>query len=305
MRLIALAFVISLLLSYAAVMPADAQTVSAQYRIQTEDVLRLSVWGEPNLTGEHMVDPEGNINIALIGQMHVEGLTPAELIEQIRRGLDMYLVEPRIQLTISQFRKPKVHVLGEVNRPGQFEFKYGDRVMEAVAQGGSFRETANLRGAILTRRDMNESVPLDLHRLFIQGDMSVNMELMDGDTIFIPEDTQNRVFVLGEVLQPGQVKLKENMTAMDAISIARGPTDRGVLKGTVVIRGGADGSRPAERIKLDLGNFMSKADLTQNIKLEPGDVVYVPETAKPDWSKISQVVSAVFNTSYLLRILGL
>jgi hypothetical protein len=73
----------------------------------------------------------------------------------------------------------------------------------------------------------------------------------------------------------------------------------------VVIRGGIDPSKPSERIKLDLGKFIGKADLTQNIKLEPGDVVYVPETTKPDWSKVSQIISALFNSSYLFRMLGL
>ena len=63
--------------------------------------------------------------------------------------------------------------------------------------------------------------------------------------------------------------------------------------------------RRTEQEKLDLGKFLSQADLTQNIKLEPGDVVYVPETSKPDWSKVSQVISSVFNTSYLFRMLGL
>lgn len=285
--------------------PTVPDAPPAQYRLQAEDVLRINVWGEPNLTGEHQIDPQGNINISLLGQVRAEGLTHDEFIEVLRKGLEKYLVEPKIQVTIVNFRKPKVHVLGEVNRPGVQEFKYGDKVMEAIAQAGSFRESAYLRGVTLTRKAQKDSVPLDLHQLFFEGDMSKNLELQDGDAIYIPEDTTNKFYVLGEVMRPGQFKLKEDMTVMDAISTASGPTQRGILNGTVLIRGGGDPSKPAERIKLDLGSFISKADITQNIKLAPGDVVYVPETSKPDWSKVSQVVSTIFNTSYLFRMLGL
>ena len=300
-------------------MPADSSVVvpeeapkieapvapPAQYRLQTEDTLKITVWGEQNLTGEHMIDPEGNINLSLVGQLHVAGLTVRELIDTLAKELDEYLVDPRIQVTITNFRKPKVHVLGEVNRPGVQEFKYGDRVMEAISLAGSFRDTAYLKGATLTRKGQTDSVPLDLHSLFFGGDMSKNLELQDGDAIYIPEDTTNKFYVLGEVVHPGQFKLKEDMTVMDAITTANGPTERGILKGTAVIRGGTDPSKPSERIELDLGKFISKADLTQNIKLLPGDVVYVPKTTKPDWSKISQVMSALFNSTYLFRTLGL
>lgn len=275
------------------------------YRIQPEDVLRITVWGEPNLTGEHVVDPQGNINISLMGQVHAGGLTHSEFVEELRKGLSEWLVDPKIQVTILNFRKPKVHVLGEVNRPGVHEFKYGDRIMEAIAQAGSFRETADLKNARLTRKGETESVPVDLHKLFFDGDMSKNLEIEDGDTVYIPEDTRNKFYVLGEVMRPGPFKLKDDMTVMDAIAGASGPTPRGVLNGTVVVRGANDPSKPSERIKLDLGRFLAKADLTQDIKLEPGDVVYVPETSKPDWTKVSQVVSALFNTSYLFRVLGL
>lgn len=283
----------------------ESGSLPPQYRIQTEDVLRINVWGEPDITGEHSVDPQGNINLALIGEVHVADLTHSELIETLSRRLDEYLVDPKIQVTVVNFRKPKVHVVGEVNRPGVSEFKYGDRVMEAIAQAGSFRETADLRSARITHKGQTESLPLDLYKLFYQGVMSENLELQDGDAIYVPEDTTRKFYVLGEVLRPGQFKLKEEMTVMDAITSASGPTERGILKGTVVVRGGIDPTKPSERIKLDLGKFLSQADLTQNIKLEPGDVVYVPETSKPDWSKVSQVISSVFNTSYLFRMLGL
>lgn len=274
----------------------------AQYKLQAEDVLRVSVWGEPNITGEHMVDPQGNINMPLLGQLHIEGLTHKELIDKIKGGLSKYLVDPKVQVTLVRFSKPKVHVLGQVHRPGVHEVKLGDKVMEAIARAGSFTEAAHLEEATLSRKDSEEPIPLDLRKLFYEGDMSKNLELQDGDTIYIPEDTTNKYYVLGQILRPGLYRLKENVTVMDAISNAGGPTPRGILKGTVVIRGDL---KDSQRIKVDIGKLIKKADLKQNIELEPGDVVYVPETSRPDWGKISGVVSAVVNSAYLFRMIGL
>jgi len=281
---------------------AQVEYPPAGYRIQTEDVMKITVWGEPNLSAEQVVDPEGYINMPLLGQLHVEGLALSELTDKLKEGLNEYLVEPKVQVAMMQFRKPKVHVLGQVNRPGLHEFKIGDKVMEAIAKAGSFTEAAHLEGAKLTHSDSEESLPLDLRKLFYEGDMSKNLVLQDGDTIYIPEDTTNKYFVLGQVLRPGFFRLKEDVTVIDAISTAGGPTERGSLKDACIIRG--DPNNP-ERVQVNVEKIIKSADMTQNLKLQPGDVVYVPETSKLDWREISNIVSSVVNSSYLLRMWGL
>ncbi len=151
--------------------PAQVEEPHAQYRLQTEDVLRITVWGEPNLTAEHMVDPQGNINMSLLGQVHVEGLTHNELIGRLKEGLSEYLVDPKVQVTLGRFRSPKVHVLGQVHRPGLHEIKLGDKVMEAIAQAGSFTEAAYLEKATLTRKGSEEPISLNLRKLFYDTTM--------------------------------------------------------------------------------------------------------------------------------------
>jgi len=281
--------------------PAELQAPPAEYKLQPEDIMRMSVWGEPNLTVEMTVDPKGYVSIPLLGQIRVEGFTQQSLADEITKGLLKYLVEPKVQITMVRFRMPKVYVLGQVGRPGLHEIKPGDRVMEAIALAGSFTDAAYLQGTTLTHTS-NESTPLNLQALFYGGDMSKNLVLADGDTIYIPEDTQNWYYVLGEVMRPGRYRLKENINVIDAISEAAGSSQRGNLKGTCIVRG--DLKNP-QHIKVDFSKLIKSADLAQNIKLQPGDVVYVPETSKLDWSKIASVVSAVVNSSYLLRAWGL
>lgn len=285
--------------------PADnaapqSNVPSAEYKYHAEDVMKIIIWGEPNLSTEQMVDPKGYINMPLLGQIYAEGLTQNELVDKLKESLTKYLVEPKIQISMIQFQKNRVYVLGQVYRPGVYEFKTGERVMEAIAQAGSYTEMAYLEGATLTHKGSNTPIPLDLHKLFYNNDMSQNLTLMDGDTINILEDTKNKYYVLGEVVRPSMYKLKENINVVDAISIAGGPTERGAIKGTCIIRGA--GQKDAQRIIVNMDKLLKSGDLSQNIILQAGDVVYVPETSKPDWQKISSIVSSIVNTSYLFRI---
>ncbi len=272
------------------------------YVIQTEDIIRMSVVGEPDLVIEQIVDPKGDINIPLLGTIHAAGLTRKQLTDQVTAGLTKYLVDPSVQLTLSQFRRPKVYVMGMVNRPGMLEFRAGDKIMEAMAMAGSYTQDAYLQGATLTHRGGNEGTRLDLHKLLIENDLSQNVPLQDGDTIYVPENIKNRYFVLGEIGRPGRFDLKDNVTVMDAITNAGGLSPRASAKDIYIIRG--DIKKP-QKIKVDITRYLKHADITQNIALYAGDVVYVPESNKLDWTKVQGIISTVVNSSYLFRMWGL
>ncbi|NIN70292.1 MAG: hypothetical protein GTO63_37570, partial [Anaerolineae bacterium] len=92
---------------------AQPEPVSQAYRLQREDVMRISVLGEPELRAEQMVDPQGYIGVPLVGSLHVEGLTQEQVMKKIEEGLATYLVEPKVQITLVRVRNPKVYVLGQ------------------------------------------------------------------------------------------------------------------------------------------------------------------------------------------------
>lgn len=278
--------------------PSQPAAPPEEYRLQKEDTMKISVWNEPNLSAEQMVDPNGYIILPQLDPIKAEGLTVRELQEKVVEGLKKYLVSPKVQITITSFRKPKVYVTGEVNRPGVYEFIRGNRIMEAVSYAGGYTEMAFLEEATITHKDSKESLPIDLWKLFHDGDLTNNIELQDGDTINIPENTKNWINVMGEVMRPTRYRWTDNSRVLDAITGAGGPTDRASLKNTFVIRGDP---QSAERIKVNLDDFMKKGDVTQNIALLPGDFIYVSETSKPNWGLISSIISAAANTSYLFR----
>ena len=276
--------------------------VDANYRIVEEDILRMDVWGEPQLSNMQMqVTPDGKINVPYLGTIQAAGLTQAELTASIVRTLEeMELVaNADVQITILSLHQPTARVLGEVNRAGAIVFKDGDTVIDAVAQAGSYTGNAMLESASLTRKNAEKPIPINLKRMFDDGDLSQNYVLQNGDTIYIPpEDYNNKIYVLGQVYRPGIYDLKDNTTVLTAISMANGATERGALKNTVVIRGNP--SKP-ERVSCNLTKLFEKADMSQDVTLQPGDVVIVPETRRPNWPEISSILSTIMNITYIRR----
>jgi len=286
------------------VIAAPVTAAEVNYRIVEEDTLRLDVWGEQQLSNMQMqVTPGGMISVPYLGDMKVAGLTQTEVAQMIVKKLaDLeILADAKVQITLITLHRPQARVLGAVQRPGSFEFKDGDTVLDAIAQGGSYSEDALLESASLTHKGSKESIPLDLKKM-LAGDLSQNYPLQNGDAIYIPhEDYKNKIYVLGQVNRPGQYSLKEKTTLLAAISLAGGQTERGNIRKAVIIRG--DPAKP-ERVQVNLRKLFDTGDLAQDAVLRSGDIVVVPETKSPNWNKISQVISTILNASYLGRLAG-
>ncbi len=277
-----------------------AQRVEGLYRIQPEDVLAIRI-DPANIVHEASVGRDGLISVPQIGVVRAAGLTISELEQAIaNRFIQLDLLRnPRVSVSIRYLHRPKVSVLGMVNRPGSFEFKDGDRVLDALSLAGNYiPERAKLEEAWLQRID-GTVIPLNLRRLLEQGDLSLNYPLQDGDTIFIPEDVLNRYFVGGSVKRPGLYTWRPGLTVLDALGQAAWETERGTLSQTFVVRQKPDGT--TERIKVDMIKLLRKADMSQNVALQPGDVVFVSETRTPDLDQIYRVLS-VFWLMRQLRI---
>lgn len=281
---------------------APVPPVELSYRISEEDVLRLDVWGEPQLSNMQMqVTPGGKINVPYIGEMQVLGLTQTQVSEQIAKKLaeQDIILDAKVQLTIVSLHRPQVRVLGAVQRPGSFDFKDGDTILDAIAQGGSYSDDAMLESATLTHQGSATQIPINLREM-LRGNLQQNFKLQNGDALYIPhEDYNNKIYVMGQVNRPGQYSLKDKTTLLAAISLAGGQTERGDPRKSVILRG--DRAKP-ERVQCNLSKLFDKADFSQDIALKAGDIVVVPETKSPNWNKISQIISTVVNIGYLRRL---
>jgi polysaccharide export outer membrane protein len=284
---------------------AFAQAASTEaYRLKPEDVISIRVFGEEDMNVDAPINLDGTISVPLLGFIDAAGKTAAELERHVYTELKTreFFIDPKVTVNIIKFRELRASVTGAANRPGEFLFKPGDRVLSLIsqAQGYAFNR-ADLRRTYLVRKGSMEQIPLDLHSMLVRGDMSQNYELKDGDIISIPETRANRVSVIGFVQRPGQFDWFEGMTLADAVSQAGGEVPYRSRMSQVQIQRMTPGREyEYQRFKVDFTKFTSKNDFSQNVALAPGDVVYIPATNGLDINQLSQYAGVAFTIQSLL-----
>lgn len=165
-----------------------AQTVSASslaspnsadgaYRLGPGDKLKITVYGEDNLSGEQQVGPDGSVTVPLIGVVKAAGRSVPDVSDEIRNKLgEGFVRSPSVSVTIEQYRP--FYILGEVNTPGQYEYAQGMTVLAAVARAGGYTYRANKSEIFLKREGSTE----ELH-VRLDSDIAIR----PGDTIRIGE----------------------------------------------------------------------------------------------------------------------
>lgn len=250
-----------------------------EYTVGGKDVLDITVYEEKDLSKRVRVSEEGYITFPLLGQVKVSGLTTAQIEKKLTKLLEKdYLVNPQVQVMVRNFESRKVSVLGAVKLPGSYSLTGRTTVVEAISKAGGIDMEEKWKNAVLLRPnqkgDQKEitSITIDLEKLLKGGDTSLNLEVKDKDTIFIPR--ADTVFVYGQVKYPQAVKLEKDLTIAEAIALAGGFTRLASQNRTRVIRV-VDGKVTKINVKMaDIKKGSSK----ENILLQPGDIVVVPES---------------------------
>jgi polysaccharide export outer membrane protein len=288
---------------------AGSQLTLDTYRLQPEDVISISVFGEPDMTVQSVpIGLDGRVSIPLLGFVDAAGKTLMELQNYIRTELINrgFFVDPIVTVNILAFRPIRARVVGVVAQPGQYDFRPGDRILDLLARAGGKLEDgsnrANLKRATLIRKNSVEQIPINLEAMLDGQDLSQNYELQDGDVLNVPETTENRVNILGLVNVPRQIVWRKGLTLADAMALAQGEVPyRGKVSGILIQR--PIPGRPDEyfRFSVDFTKYLSGKDPTQNILLMPGDLIYIPPNNNPDLNRLSQLAGIAFTISALSR----
>ncbi|MEO1282392.1 MAG: polysaccharide biosynthesis/export family protein [Pseudomonadota bacterium] len=147
-----------------------------QYRLGIGDKLKITVFGEPDLSGDFEIDSIGRVAMPLIGNVPAEGQTIAEFSNTAKRKFSNgYLKNPRLSIEVLNYRPIFVH--GEVRSGGQFTFKNGLRIRDAIAIAGGYSYRAD-QSYVLIARDSQPTVRLPL---------ASNIPVLPGDNIRVPE----------------------------------------------------------------------------------------------------------------------
>jgi polysaccharide biosynthesis/export protein len=225
------------------------------YRVGAGDLLKISVFGSPELSTDARVAQSGTITCPLIGSVAVAGLSSAEIEQTLsRRFIDGgFLRQPQVSVLIAEYISQKVSVLGHVSKPGQYALRASSNVLDVLAEAGGVIANSASDVATLMRSD-GTKIDLNLDALF-RGDPTQNVAVAGGDRIYIPR--AEYFYVYGQVQRPGQYRLERNMTLSRAISASGGLTARGTERRALVKRRDAQGKeteysiRPEDVLKAD------------------------------------------------------
>lgn len=238
-------------------------TPDQDYKLGAGDLVRINVFGSPELATEARVSQSGSITCPLIGSVPVAGLSTAEVETLLaRRYIDGgFLKQPQISVLVAEFQSQKISVLGHVGRPGQYPLRASSNVLDVLAEAGGLLAQSAGDVATITHASGSKQ-EIDLTRLF-DGDPQQNVAVGGGDRIYVPKAPQ--FYVYGQVQKPGMYKLERNMTVSRAISAAGGLTAKGTERRAIVKRRDADGKEK---------EYSARGPDT----LQPDDILFIKES---------------------------
>ena len=167
---------------------ASSVVSDAQYKIGPQDVLRIDVWKEPDISRVIPVRPDGKISLPLLNDVQAAGLTAVQLSNNIHDGLTKFLNNPQVTVTVSEINSRRVYLTGEVLKAGALPLLPNMTVLQALSSGGGFTQFAKLKGIYVLRTEDGKQVkhPFNYKEVVKGKNPEQNILLQPGDVIVIP-----------------------------------------------------------------------------------------------------------------------
>ena len=243
------------------------------YRIGSGDVVRVDVFGRPEVSGKHVVGPDGRISVPIVGDITLGDRTREEGRILLNQNLRVFFSQPYVTLSVEEYTSNQVTVLGRVERAGMQKFPHPPTLAEVLAGAGAMpildKQATLTRCAIIRGRD--KLIWVDLKAL-LNGDPAYNLRMKKGDIVFIPDSSDTAIYALGQLVKPGSYRLTPRMTVLDAIAQAGGLTEDAQPKQIGIYRAGAD------KVEVIAFDALIKPSRSANYVLEDGDVIFVPRS---------------------------
>ncbi len=238
-----------------------------EYTIGEGDVLEIKVYENDDLSTTVRVSSNSTIRVPLLGEISIKDLTVSQISSKIE-GLykDGYLVNPQVDVFIKEHRSKKAVILGQVNRPGQYELRGRVTILEFISTAGGL--TTDAGGTATIKRmtasgENKDQIVLDLEKLIKKGDVSLNILIQDNDSIYISK--AKTYYVSGEVTKPNQYVYEQDLTVIKAITMAGGFSKIAAKDKVQIIRIIKGEKKILEKVNMDE-------------PILPDDVIVVPES---------------------------
>ena len=235
-------------LLYAAVVLFVAFALSAHaqppdFLLGPGDMIKITVFQNPELTTEARVAESGAITFPLIGPVEVAGQSVSQVEESIAHRLRSggFVKRPQVNAMITSHRSLQVSVLGQVNKPGKFPLEQSqNRLTDVLAlAGGVTALGADLITLITSEGGKEKKIDIDLPAMIQSGDRSKDLVLKNGDVVFVPRHPV--FYIYGQVQRPGQYRVERDLTIMQAVTVGGGLTIRGSERGIRINRRDGNG----------------------------------------------------------------
>ncbi|MDX2100202.1 MAG: SLBB domain-containing protein [Leptolyngbyaceae cyanobacterium bins.59] len=303
------------------------------YILGPGDRIRIVIFNVDEYSGESQVLADGTLNLALVGSVPVSGMSIKQAATDLEKRYSRFLKRPLITITLVNARPLNIAIAGEVNRPGSYTITpitaaspgaSFPTVTRMLQQAGGITQAANVREIQIRRvrtrdKGKEQTITVDLWRLLQEGDLSQDILLRDGDTVFVPTNTEvslteatqlaNANFassdsrplsiaIIGEVARPGPYRVPIDAqskvpTVTRAIQLAGGITQSADIRKIQVRRQTKTGTD--KLIDVDFWKLLKSGDVRQDIPLQDGDTVVIPIATALSSSEAIELAAASFS----------
>ena len=321
------------------------ETISqASYVLGPGDVLQLNMFGESDLfTSQYRIMVDGTLSLPFVGRVPVAGLSLEQAQQNITTLYTRYYKRPNISIVVVQPRPRLLGIAGEVRRPGTYQVPGNQTiptVTDLIGLAGGTNQSADLTQVEVRRPRLegpDQIITLNLLRLLEDGDLGQNLDLRDGDTVFVRASSQLdipksalladasfasdrsepiNIAVIGEVYRPGPHTIRPGSTVIEqageagtggaassfapatvtqALQTAGGIRPEADIRNVQVRRRARTGQE--QIISLDLWRLLKDGDLSQDIALQEGDTVIVPEALTLPAEELTELATTTFSPS--------
>lgn len=265
-----------------------AAPVSAaeSYRLGPDDVLKVEVWGEEELSGTYIVSERGTIRRSWLPEIKVVGMSVDEAAAALTAELKKYMKEPRLKVEVAEYKSHRVTLIGGVVNPGQYALSDKRNLFSLLLKAGGLSPQAVGEAVILKAPSKDGAVSrinIDVNKLLNQGDVTQDAQLGAGDVVYFPVaggpggsgSPAQTVIVTGAVNKMGTFPFREGYTALNAVIDAGGFTKFASPNRARIMRGQG---KDEKTIRIELGDVVNRGDKTKNVALMPGDILVIPES---------------------------
>lgn len=244
----------------------------ASLRLGVGDLVELTVYDVPDLTGKTRVSSNGDLYCALIGPTHVAGLTTEEAAHLIQERLSTFLKDPYVSLFVTEYASQGASLLGEVSKPGVYPVMGEQHLFDLISAAGGLSERAGQSMTLTHRSDPDQPITLPLSRNLSDHPES-NVKVFPGDTLVVSK--ADIVYVVGDVAHPSGLLMNANgITVLEAVAMAGGTSRTAKLNSTKILHKGPGGmtETPVQLKKI----LRAQAP---DLSLQANDILVVPSSA--------------------------